>query len=108
MIGARDAFSEHKYGDLRLIYEKDGGPSGVHMPSQSWMPLLASAGFLFIGFGMPMMSMGIPYAGWLVITGLVVLIAGIWLWALEGPGGYMLTTPTNTAPANQPSASLSR
>ena len=108
VIGARDAFSEHKYGDLRLIYEKDGGPSGVHMPSQSWMPLLASAGFLFIGFGMPMMSMGIPYAGWLVITGLVVLIAGIWLWALEGPGGYMLTTPTNTAPANQPSASLSR
>jgi len=42
---------------------------------------------------MPMMAMGIPHAGWLVISGLGVLFLGIWLWALEGPGGYMLKTP---------------
>jgi hypothetical protein len=42
---------------------------------------------------MPMMAMGVPHAGWLVIGGLGVLFLGIWLWALEGPGGYMLKTP---------------
>ena len=57
------------------------------------MPLVASAGFLFIGFGMPMMAMGVPHSGWMVIGGLGVLFLGIWLWALEGPGGYMLKTP---------------
>ena len=77
----------------------DGGEAGVHMPSQSWMPMLAAGGFLFIGFGMPMMAMGVPHAGWLVIGGLGVLFLGIWLWALEGPGGYMLKTP---APAGRP------
>jgi len=44
---------------------------------------------------MPMMAMGIPHAGWMVIGGLGVLFLGIWLWALEGPGGYMLKTPVN-------------
>jgi hypothetical protein len=66
------------------------------------MPLLAGAGFLFIGLGMPMMSMHVPHAGWLVITGLTVLFVGIWLWALEGPGGYMLKTPVAPSSSGQP------
>ena len=36
-----------------------------------------------------------------VVTGLGVLFVGIWLWALDGPGGYMLKTPSATAPAPQ-------
>jgi cytochrome c oxidase subunit 1 len=99
VVATRDAFFEHKHGGKRIGFENDGGEAGVHMPSQSWMPMLASAGFLFIGFGMPMMAMGIPHAGWLVISGLGVLFLGIWLWALEGPGGYMLKTP---APSGAP------
>ena len=93
VVAARDAFFEDKHGSKRIGAENDGGDAGVHMPSQSWMPLLASAGFLFAGFGMPMMAMGIPHAGWVVIAGLGILFLGIWLWALEGPGGYMLKTP---------------
>ena len=48
---------------------------------------------------MPMSAMGVPHAGWVVIAGLGVLFLGIWLWALEGPGGYMLKTPVAPAPA---------
>jgi hypothetical protein len=33
------------------------------------MPMLAAGGFPFIGFGMPMMAMGIPHAGWIVVSG---------------------------------------
>jgi cytochrome c oxidase subunit 1 len=105
VVGARDAFTEHKHGTKRIAYESDGGEAGVHMPSQSWMPMLAAAGFLFIGFGMPMMAMGIPHAGWIVVGGVAVLFAGIWFWALEGPGGYMLKTPAvSPTPAGAPAA----
>jgi cytochrome c oxidase subunit 1 len=99
VIACRDAFFAHKHGAHRLVYEQDGGEAGVHMPSQSWMPLLASCGFLLAGLGMPMSAMGVPHAGWVVIAGLGVLFLGIWLWALEGPGGYMLKTPVAPAPA---------
>jgi hypothetical protein len=61
------------------------------------MPLLASTGFLIAGISLPMMAMGIPSAGWGVITGLAVVFLGIWLWALEGPGGYQLKTPAPVA-----------
>jgi heme/copper-type cytochrome/quinol oxidase subunit 1 len=44
VIAARDAFFEDKHGSKRIGAENDGGDAGVHMPSQSWMPLLASAG----------------------------------------------------------------
>ena len=99
VIATRDAYFEHKHGSKKIGAENDGGEAGVHMPSQSWMPLVASTGFLFAGFGMPMMAMGVPHAGWIVIAGLGVLFLGIWLWALEGPGGYMLKTP---APSGAP------
>jgi hypothetical protein len=37
-----------------------------------------------------------------------VLFAGIWFWALEGPGGYMLKTPAvSPTPAGTPAASTS-
>jgi hypothetical protein len=58
---------------------------------------------------MPMMAMGIPHAGWIVIGGLAIVFLGIWLWALEGPGGYQLRTPASSpSPAPAPAAALSR
>jgi hypothetical protein len=63
------------------------------------MPLVAGFGFLMIGIGMPLIAMGVPHAGWVVISGLGVMFLGILLWALEGPGGYMLKTPTSSSPA---------
>jgi cytochrome c oxidase subunit 1 len=106
VVTTRDAWFEHKHGSARMGALADGGPEGVHMPSQSWMPLLAAVGFLMIGLGLPMMSMGIPHLGWLVIAGLGVLFLGIWLWAIEGPGGYHLKTPSAKSVAPTPAASV--
>jgi cytochrome c oxidase subunit 1 len=107
IISARDAYIEHKHGGHKIGYESDGGEAGVHMPSQSWMPMLASFGFLLIGMGMPMLAMMIPHAGWIVIAGIGILFLGIWLWALEGPGGYMLKTPSGSTSPSPVSATSS-
>jgi cytochrome c oxidase subunit 1 len=91
IITARDALWEHKYGaeNRKITYEKEDG-HGIHMPSQSWFPLIASSGFIFVGIGMTMRHAGVAYMGYVAIFGLLVLGLGIALWALEGPGGYHL------------------
>lgn len=91
IIRARDAFWEDKYGsaDMSIGYEEDDG-HGIHMPSNSWMPLIASVGFIPLGLGLSLMQAGVPYMGYTAIFGLVVIAAGIALWAIEGPGGYHL------------------
>ncbi len=91
VIPARDAFWEHKHGPInrRLEYEADDG-HGIHMPSQSWFPLIASAGFVVLGIGLTMKQAGVPHMGYVAISGLLVISIGIALWALEGPGGYHL------------------
>jgi hypothetical protein len=35
-----------------------------------------------------------------VISGVGIMFLGIWLWALEGPGGYMLKTPSDPLGTN--------
>ncbi len=85
IIGARDAFWADKHGEEneKLKYEPDDG-HGIHMPSQSWWPLLGGAGMCIIGMGMSL------HIGVAAIVGLAVLTLSIFLWALEGPGGYHL------------------
>jgi hypothetical protein len=56
---------------------------------------------------MPMLAMGIPHAGWVVVAGLATVFLGIWLWSLEGPGGYQLRTPA-PAPTPAPADALAR
>ncbi|MFP4202933.1 MAG: cytochrome c oxidase subunit I [Opitutales bacterium] len=91
IIGARDALWEHKYGaETRKIRYGKADPHGIHMPSQSWFPLIAAMGFVLLGVGLTMMQAGIAYMGYLAIAGLLVVALGITLWALEGPGGYHL------------------
>ena len=89
IIPARDALWEDKYGpeSRKVTYEDDHG-HGIHMPSQSWMPFIASLGFIPVGLGMSLMQAGIPYMGYVAIFGLLVVGFGIALWAIEGPGGY--------------------
>jgi cytochrome c oxidase subunit 1 len=91
IIPARDALWEHKYGaeNRKITYEADDG-HGIHMPSQSWMPFVASAGFIPLGLGICLKQAGVPYMGYFAIFGLVVIALGIILWALEGPGGFHL------------------
>jgi cytochrome c oxidase subunit 1 len=49
---------------------------GIHMPSPSYMPLIAA-------FGMPIMGLGLIYDAALVAVGAAITVVGIYLWALE-------------------------
>jgi cytochrome c oxidase subunit 1 len=90
VINARDAYWAQKYGPENRKLGTVEESHGIHMPSQSWMPLIASAGFIPLGLGLSMMQAGVPYMGYVTILGLVIIALGISLWALEGPGGYHL------------------
>ena len=89
VVPARDALWEHKYGpkNRKITYIREG-KQGIHMPSQSWMPLVASLGFIPLGIGAALMQAGIPSMGYITVLGLVITVLGVTLWALEGPGGY--------------------
>jgi cytochrome c oxidase subunit 1 len=56
--------------------ETEGHERHIHMPSPSYMPLLAS-------FGFPLFGYGLMYSKFLVAVGAIVLIAGLYGWALE-------------------------
>jgi cytochrome c oxidase subunit 1 len=91
VVKARDALWAHKHGkDSQRIERAPEGDHGIHMPSKSWMPLLTSSGFLFVGIAMALNAARIPLMGWVAVLGLVIVFVGIYLWALEGPGGYHL------------------
>lgn len=91
VVKGRDAYWLTKYGTAQeRMGAVDPGDHGVHMPSKSWMPLLTSSGFLVFGIAMAMKSAGIPFMGYVAISGLLITLLGIYLWALEGPGGYHL------------------
>ncbi len=84
-----DDFWHHKYTedeDGRLVKVADGAQfiqrrataeDHIHMPSPSYWPLVAA-------FGAPVIAYGQIYRFWAVsIVGLVVLLGGIYAWALE-------------------------
>jgi len=54
----------------------DGGHHAIHMPSPSFFPLIAAIGLPIIGFGL-------IYDWALVAVGVVVLLVGLYGWALE-------------------------
>jgi cytochrome c oxidase subunit 1 len=89
IIPARDALWEHKHGaENRKITYVEEGSQGIHMPSQSWMPLVTCFGFVPLGLGVCLMQAGVAYMGYVAIGGLVIIALGATLWAIEGPGGY--------------------
>ena len=53
----------------------DGG-HGIHLPSPSYWPVVAS-------LGMPLIAYGVLYSWWLVGTGVLVTLVGFYAWALE-------------------------
>jgi len=53
----------------------DGGHA-IHLPSPSYYPVLASLGLPLIGYG-------VIFSWWLAAVGAVVLLAGLYGWALE-------------------------
>ena len=81
--------------NLRMEYEADDG-HGIHMPSNSWMPLIASLGFT-LGLGLSLMQAGVPFMGYTAIFGLIIIGSAVALWAIEYPGGYHLHPQENEA-----------
>jgi cytochrome c oxidase subunit 1 len=87
-VHARDAFWYEKTHAEETLKEKaasalaEQSRGGIHMPSQSWFPLLSAIGLL-IGalFFVNHIMIG-------AIAGGVVMFLGVYLWAAEGPGGY--------------------
>jgi cytochrome c oxidase subunit 1 len=94
VVHARDDFWHRKYteddaGRLVRIPESeavgDGDDSemvedghGIHLPSPSYFPFIAALGLPIIGYGL-------IYWWPLAFVGVVVLLAGIYSWALEPP-----------------------
>jgi cytochrome c oxidase subunit 1 len=87
-VHARDAFWYEKHHQEEIAREKaehakeDAAHGGIHMPSQSWFPIITAAGIL-IGalFFTNHLMLG-------AIAGATIVLIGAWLWSLEGPGGY--------------------
>jgi cytochrome c oxidase subunit 1 len=53
-----------------------GKPHAIHLPSPSFWPLVATLGLPIIGYG-------VLYSWWLVGAGALVLLVGLYGWALE-------------------------
>lgn len=101
IVSSRDCWWEHKHGEKQLEYEPVDS-HGIHMPSQSWFPLLCGIGFTVFGISMAMMAAGVPHAGYVAIGGLLTVTLGIYLWALEGPGGYHIRPSADDLPDTSP------
>ncbi len=54
----------------------EGGGHGIHLPGPSYYPFVAALGFPLIGYG-------VIFHWWMAFVGAVVLLGGIYGWALE-------------------------
>jgi cytochrome c oxidase subunit I len=66
--------ASHAEGSAHAI--EGGAGHAIHMPSPSYFPVIAAAGFPVIGYGL---LFGVPA----VAVGLVITLAGFFGWALE-------------------------
>jgi cytochrome c oxidase subunit 1 len=77
------------------IAEEHGDGHGIHMPSPSYYPLVAS-------LGLPVLAYGMIYKTWYVAAlGALGLVASLYGWALEPQ-----TEPTEPTEPDQPMAEL--
>ncbi len=56
--------------------DQHGDGHGIHLPSPSYMPIIAAA-------GLPLIGLGLIYDAALVAVGAAVLVVGLYLWVLE-------------------------
>jgi len=89
-VHGRDAYWYEKHHQAEVAAEKaahakdEEHHGGIHMPSQSWFPIIAAAGMLFGAiFFVNHIMLG-------AIIGLGIVATAAILWAFEGPGGYHL------------------
>jgi cytochrome c oxidase subunit 1 len=79
LIRARDAYWHDKRNPAESAHSAH---EEIHMPSQSWFPLVTAIGILVGGLYMANHN----YVG--AVAGGLLTFLGAYLWALEGPGGY--------------------
>jgi|CXWL01.1.fsa_nt_gi cytochrome c oxidase subunit 1 len=103
-VHARDAWWYEKHHRDEIAQEKaaliraEASHGGIHMPDQSWYPIIAAFGLLIGAYNMAQLHHPVVMFGNQVlashlplgILGGVILLAACYLWSLEGPGGYHL------------------
>mgnify|MGYP002629717056 FL=1 len=109
-VHARDAYWYEKHHKAEIALEKaehakeDAAHGGIHMPFQSIYPLVASVGLFIMGLGVAVVGAPHEFAFMakladlvggvahlkitIAVTGIAIMIAGIFLWAHEGNEGY--------------------
>lgn len=103
IVRSRDQAWENKYGPKEKRMTKVApGEHGIHMPDQSWWPLVVAIGLFVASLGVIFhkqpLELLMPFVGGEVdvsllhicAPGLLLTFVGIFGWALEGPGGYHL------------------
>ncbi|MSU46754.1 MAG: cytochrome c oxidase subunit I [Lacunisphaera sp.] len=101
-VHARDAWWYEKTHQEEIAKEKaanikaEEAHGGIHIPDQSWYPIIAGMGLLFGTYNLaqlkhPVVMFGNQVLGShapLAIAGLSIVVLACYLWSLEGPGGY--------------------
>ncbi|HYJ61137.1 MAG TPA: cytochrome c oxidase subunit I [Actinomycetota bacterium] len=86
-VHSLDEFWHRKYAEdhdgrvVRVPAGASGAPGhgdghGIHLPSPSYWPLV-------VAVGMPLIAYGIIYSWWLVGAGALVIVVGLFAWAIE-------------------------
>jgi len=100
-VHARDAYWYNKQHKEEIAQEEaehakvEAAHGGIHMPHQSIYPFVASLGLLIAAVGIAVVDHDPSPGFWgkkigLSMIGGVVMLAGIYFWALEGNEGYHL------------------
>ncbi len=107
-VHARDAFWYEKHHQEEISKEKsehakaEDEHGGIHMPHQSIYPLVASVGILIGAYATSGLDSnpepGVHFKLGLAIVGGLIMLAGVFLWALEGADGYHLHLDKNGNP----------
>src|SRR5664280_148361 len=87
-VHARDAWWYEKHHAEETAREQtahvaeEAAQGGIHMPDQSWYPIVSAGALLVAGLFFAVSNY--PAA----ISAVGVMVAAVYLWSLEGPGGY--------------------
>jgi len=78
---------EHEVGSVAPALPEvvhDGPPPGVHMPGPSFRPILGA-------IGVAILFLGLVYGGWLLIAGLLAMVATLVGWLVDAIAEYRRT-----------------